>query len=694
MEASNVLENDRVRLEVSPQNGSITRLLDKQTGTDYINDQAQSRLFRFLLPKPDYLARRINAHDQKADSVEVENGVLKIRYRQLQIARQKYLFQVGIMEVPEPQLDIDVTVTFQLDGEHILGKLQVNNRSLEEITDVTFPWLGGLASTADQQRAKVVLPSLSQKTISSTGDVISAERAKRYPGLLATTWMNYEFEDKGVGIEVRSLPESQDALFSLNPGVFGGSDAYSGASGSPYIAWNSYPHIPGQSQWVSPEVIIHVHGSDWHTMASEHREWYRERFSPPRSGAFDHSIGFATYRLKRDDNTVNWTYDEIPKLAEEAKAAGIRHLVIAGWREREGPGNPCPFGEFADPRMGGGARLKALIERLHQQGVELAFAFHPTLINTAAKQYRERALRWTVKSRRQGNQLSPSFTYISQDYPYEDYAAHYWAQLDPASPATDYLLEEAKRLQSEYGFRNLFLQGVGLQSFLSYNQDDAAAPQEVYVRGYEQFLGGLRKIFPHGLLLMEGLNDLVNQYGSAGYTWSQTDDAEILALSVPWMPFSHDVEALNYDQANASFARKILINLIVDGGDGSVSRYGEFARHLKALQDLKAATVPYYADAEFRDGEGLKKLDADSGVIVSVFHNRSSQQVGIVAANLTKDKKTVSFELEAPLSQAKGKLFRPARQPEEFSLLPKASVDLGPFGVALVGIDRKAGAAG
>jgi len=683
---TNVLENEDVRLEVSPQNGSIIHLVDKRTGTDYINDQAQTRLFRFLLPQPpDNLARRAMSNDQKVDSVQVENGSLKIHFPKLRLASQRTLFQVGNVDVPVPEYDIEVTVSFRLDGPHVLATLEVQNRSLEEITDVTFPWLGGLALTSGTQRPKVVIPAVSQKVIPNTGGRLFSEFAKCYPSELAASWINYEFPDKGVGIQVRSSVETQDALLSLNPTASTSFLAY-GGSGNPYIAWNSYPHIGGQSRWVSPDAIIHVHGSDWHTIASEHREWYRQQSAPSTAGTLANTIGFATYRLKRDDNTVNWTYDEIPKLAEEAKAAGIRHLLITGWREREGPGNPYPFAEVADPRMGGGARLKTLIESLRVQGVELAFAFHPTLINTAAEQYESRFLRWPVKTRRQGHQMSPSFIFISQDYPYEYSGYHYGAQIDPASPATDYLLGEAKRLKEDYGFRNLFLRGVGLQSFLSYNLNNAVLPQETYKVGYERFLGGLRKLFPEGLLFTEGFNDLVNQYGNAGYTWRQSENPEVLAFSLPWTPFSNDVEALDYDEANASFARKILINLIVDGGDGTVGRYVDFARHLKALQALKEAAAPYYAQAEFRDHEGVKNIAADSGVVLSTFLNRSSQQMGVIAANLTKEKKAVSFELGAPPSTT-GRLFRMSGKQEDFPLSPKSNIGLGPFEVAIVGID-------
>ncbi len=681
-----VLENDAIRVEISSQNGSLTRILHKRTNTEFIDNQKRTKLFRLLIPKPDYLSRRINSWDQKPVSLEVSGGTLTMKFQNLQISRQNYVFQVGTVDTPEPQLAIEVTVTLRLQDEHILASIEVTNHSLEEITDVTFPWVDGLIRSADGNPLQVVLPSLSQRIFSNTTEFLLGERAKSYPALLATSWVNFGTASKGIGIEVQGPPETQDAFVSPSQnGLEANSPSAWAAPDFPYIAWNFYPHIAGTATWKSPQVVIHVHASDWHAIAREHREWYRQQNKPERVSSFDGTIGFATYRLKKDDNTVNWTYGELPKLAADAGLAGIRHVVIDGWREREGPGNESPFAEIADPHAGGAAQLKAASDKLAQEHVNLIFAFHPTIMNTATERYRNGGLRWTVKTRRGGNQLPPAYTFYTFDYPYQEYIAHYWAVVDPMSAATGLLLQDAERFKKDYGFRNLLLRGVGLQSFLSYNTEDSVPPQKVYQAGYGRFLGGLRKLYPDGLLLMEGFNDLVNPYGNGGYTWSQTADVEILAYSIPWTPFSNDVEALNYDQANASFARKTLVNLIVDGGDGTVARYPDFAKHLKGLGSLKEATVPYYAQAEFRDHEGLKKVDADAQVVVSTFSNLTSKQRGVVLANLSDQKKKASLEVEQ--GSGKGHLFRLAGQREEVDLATQVSVDLGPYEVVVLGID-------
>jgi hypothetical protein len=684
MDSATVLENDTLRVEVSPETGTITRIFDKHTNTEYIKEHPQAKLFQLLIPKPGDLTQQINSWEQKPISVLVADGAVTIKFQNLRAAQQAYLFQSGEVASPGSQLPITVAVTLRLQNEHILASIEVENKSLERITDVVFPWLEGLPRSSDGKPFKVILPSLAQKTLTATSDFLLGQRAKTYPALLATSWLDYENGSEGIGIEVQSPPETQEGLVSLSPNVSIGGDAQE-SPGGPYIGWDFYPHIGGQSTWKSSPVVIHVHAADWHKIAAEHREWYRQKYSPKQVNAFDQGVGFSTYRLKKDDNSIDWTYDDLLKLADIAAKAGIQNLVIEGWREREGPGNPSPFGEVADPHMGGGTRLKNVVEKLEQSHVNLIFAFHPAYINTAAEHYKDRNIRWAVRTRRQVEQMQPQFTFYTFDYPYQEEIAHFWGVVDPSLPVTDQLLRDAQRLKEEYGFRNLFLRGVGLQSYLSYNKEDVVAPQKVYELGYERFLGGLRKLYPDGMLLMEGFNDLVNPYGDGGYTWVQNTDCEILAYSIPWAPFSNDVDALDYDEVNASFARKILINLMVDGGDGTVEPYSMFAQHLKALRSLKEATAPYYAQAEFRDQDGLKKIDAESQVQVSAFENTAAKKRGIVLANLSEQKKKATLELDQS-SGMKGRLFRLGGQQEEVAL-PQLSVELAPYEVVIVGID-------
>jgi len=682
-----VVENTELRLEVSPQTGSIIHLLDKRNQTDYISDQKTVRLFEILIPDTTNYSRRIASWKQQAARVETKGDQIEIRYDDLQPEEEQYKFGAGVVHVPEPKLHIVAEITLQLQGEHINARMHIQNKSFQLLTGVAFPYIGGMPAKLGNESAKVILPSMSQRVFPSSFGELSGQRAIRYPGVLAASWLSYEFPSKGLGIEAKSGLDAQDAYFSMSPGPFQEGSAYRGRYEFPFIAWIQYPHIAGQTEWTSPELTIHVHNSDWHALAAEHREWFRGKNRPAPSEVWDTILGFATFCLKSDDNTIRWKYSDLPKLAADSEKAGFKKLVIEGWREQEGLRNPAPYGELADPRMGGGAALKQAVADLKKNGVELFFAYHSGLMNVRQDQYPPEHAFWAVKTRRGANQIPVDFSFETPDYPNGMHAYHYWMEIDPTSGATDYLLREARRIKQEYGFQNLFLKGIGQRAFLSYNRYQGVAPQDAYAAGYKKLLGGLREIYADGLLLNEGFNDLVNPYGDGAYTWDQTHDTAILSYSLPWSSFSNDVEALEYETAVRSFANKTLINLVVDAGQTTVADYTEFAQYLLDLQRLKAATRPYYADGEFRDHDGLKNVMNVPGTVVTVFTNRTTQKTGIVLANLTEQSKSTGFELQLPMNTTRARVFPQGSGIEEVDVAKPVSVQLAPHQIVVLAID-------
>jgi hypothetical protein len=680
-----VVENANLRLEVSPKTGSIIHLFDKRNQTEYIADQKLVRLFELTIPDTDNYARRIVSWNQQTASVETRGDQIEIRYNELQPDQEQYQFGAGVVHVPEPKLPIAMEITLQLQGDHISAHMHVENRSMLLITGVIFPFIGGIPPKSDSNSARFVVPSLGQRVYSSTKGELSGEKALRYPGVLASSWVNYEFASKGLGIEAKTGLDSQDAYFSMSPGPMQEGSGYRGRYEYPFMGWIEYPHIGGQSEWSSPELVIHVHNSDWHTIAAEHREWFRAKNKPEASKLWDETLGFATFRLKRDDNTIDWKYSDIPRLAADSEKAGFRRLVIEGWRSQEGTSNPSPYGEIADPRMGGAAGLKQVTADVNGKGVDLLFAFHSALMNVRQDHYPPQNAFWAIRTRRNATQIPVDYMFETVDYPLGIYGYHYWIEIDPTSPATNYLLGEAKRLKDEYGFKNLFLKGIGQRAFLSYNRYQGVSPQDVYAAGYNKYLGGLRQTYAGGILLNEGFNDLVNPFGNGAYTWDQTHDAAILPYSVPWTYLSDDVEALDYEAANTAFAHKALTNLIVDGGQSTVADYPVFAKYLYGLQQLKAATTPYYADAEFRDHDGLKNVTTIPGTIIAVFANEANQKTGIVLANLTDENKSAGFDLAVPTT-IKARVF-PQGEIGELDLAKPVNVSLAPHQILVLAID-------
>jgi len=91
----------------------------------------------------------------------------------------------------------------------------------------------------------------------------------------------------------------------------------------------------------------------------------------------------------------------------------------------------------------------------------------------------------------------------------------------------------------------------------------------------------------------------------------------------------------------------------------------------------------------FRDQEGLKKIDADSSVVISACTNDASKQRGIVLANLSKEKKKASLQLDLSSTTTRGHLLRLTGQNAEVALLPEVSIELAAREVAILGIDSE-----
>jgi hypothetical protein len=328
--------------------------------------------------------------------------------------------------------------------------------------------------------------------------------------------------------------------------------------------------------------------------------------------------------------------------------------------------------------------LPRVIDELKSDGADLLFTFHPTLINVTQGRLPPEIGLWGVKTRRQGNQLPVDFLFHTFDYPEALDTASYRVEIDPASAATDSLLRAARQLRTTYGFRNLLLKRVGQQAFLSYNRHHGVPPQRVYEVGFGRLLRELRAIYGDGLLVTEGYNDLVSPLADGAYTWDQSRHPEVLAYSLPWARFSNDVEALDYAAANSAFAYGQALNLVVDGGLGSVADYPELARHLRSLGALRTAAASYYVDAEFRDRDGLRTIRVDPDVVVTVHANASLAKTAVVVANRGERRSQATFRLDPVLAAATGRIL-PANRP--LDLKEPVAIDLAPYEVVLVAID-------
>lgn len=679
-----VLENDVLRVELDPRTGGFRSIYDKARGHEFVGAPDRSLLFRLMAPTEDVAGEHLDATGAKID---VSGVTARIAY-----------------DLGEAKVD----VTLQLEGPSIEVSLRVENTGSRNIEEILFPCLRGLAPVED---ASLIWPDLFCRKIDQifAGDDVpftpaglggdhhtwnewTQKRAARYPEHLASAWCDYGSEEGGIALEGRHTdfgimdffvhkivekdfaPDQDDPVRrTLDLAI-------------------SHPRRgkPGEVWRLSP-VRIRVHEGDWHTVADEHRQWLETWTTKPmRPAKFAEAVGWHFYFMKHQDGLEVNSYDDLPKMAEAALAAGCPYLLIFGWQVG-GHDNNYMYRYVANEAWGGAKTLKAMLDKLRAMGVEVMPFYNGTLANIELDEHKEFGHRWEAKTR-------AGHPYFAGDWARHNFDAatrnramlHH--EIAPCAEHRAYFLDTVRRMTQEYGFGNLQLDQIAEKMFVDYNEDHIeTTPDRVYVDGLGELLPAVRDLVrqanPEGVVISEGLNDFTGQWCDSSWDWTLClPFPEPILYTLPWLFASHEVDALEYGQVNQAFAYKLHLDMKIDGGDAPITKYPKFAAHVKTCAKLRRRVADYYVYGDFRDQEAIETAGPDH-TVVKVYHNRSAGKVGIVVAEVGGRTAEVSIQSQWPVA---GDVVKSDSNAGEQRTLPAGNplqVSLGPYEVTVLCLD-------
>jgi hypothetical protein len=356
-------------------------------------------------------------------------------------------------------------------------------------------------------------------------------------------------------------------------------------------------------------------------------------------------------------------------MAKSALAAGIPYIMLFGW-QKVGHDNYYPFGYFPNDDWGGLERLKNKLKEIKELGCQPIPFFNFTLLDTQTEEYQDFAHKWAVKSRTGGRYFGGDWSRCNFDVPFRIAA---WLAASSRSmlcvdlclyrDSIPWFIDTAKRIMIEYGFGNLQLDQIAHKFYCCYDpQHGHEKPQYAFPRGITTVLAEIRKTlrkhFPEAVIIGEGVNEFVGQYCDSHWTWSQLDYPEPLRFSIPWLTYSHEIDALEYGDVNKCFAYKIMLDLKIDGGERYISDYPKFSEHLRKLSLLKSRLDDVYVKAYFRDEEGIDYAPRNHEVIAKVYKNPKNGKVGIVIANMTMEKKQLELTVKLDVNGKKYELYQ------------------------------------
>jgi hypothetical protein len=651
-----ILENDLIRVQLDDRTGGIVSLTDKRTGHDWIGAPDRNLLFRLMVPQGD----RECEHVENVDASIQGNG-----------ARCVLTFSAQ---------NIDAEAVLELEGDAVLCRLRIRNNGTAPVEEVMFPYVRGLAPVAE---AEITWPHFHYRKIRDPfgngfgGDhhswnEMAQKLVGRYPFWLTTAWCEYGNADNGISIEGRHTDFSiMD--FHLHKVV---EKKLSPVRRSLDMATVHPRRVACGESYETSLVRIRLHRGDWHAVADDHRKWLETWVrKPDRPKEFAEAIGWHFYFMKHQDGLEINTYDDLPRMAESALSAGCRYLMVFGW-QTGGHDNNYMYRYIPNESWGGAESLKRALDECRRLGVEVIPFYNGTLANTELPEHKEFGYKWEAKTRTghpyyAGDWARNNFDAVSRN---RSMLHHEVCLCEDYYP---YFLATMKRIIQDYGFRNTQLDQIAEKLFVCYN------PEHGHSSPDRAFVDGLQVLLPR---VCEGINDFAGQWCDSAWTWRGLFDyPEPVLYSIPWLFASVEVDAMEYGDVNRAFAYKLHLDMKIDGGDGNVGDYPEFARFIKERAELRRRVAAYYVYGDFRDETHLT-LEKSAGVFVKVFHNGPDAKVGIVAAE-TRGQNATAVIKSAWKGKPSAAVVSSRGSTETLDTASPWSLSLEPFEVRVVCLD-------
>ncbi len=623
------LENGCIAVELDRATGGFSSLYDKRRDREYVLAPDRALLFRLMVPDGERACVHIDAAQPE---IAICGATATLTYCLSGVA---------------------ATVTLTLEDDAILANLSLTNTGAANIEEVMFPMIRGVGPIPGGQ---LIAPNFWKRRYDDVfGKDLGGDHRtwndwtqkfhSRYPAYMASAWLDYGAPDRGLAVEGRHTDFSMMDFF-VHKILEKDRDPVRRTLDIAIV----HPRRikPGES-YVSSSLQIVLHEGDWHAVADRHRTWLDTWIGKPdRPARFAESIGWHFFFMKHQDGLECHTYADLPKLARAALDAGCPYLLLFGW-QTGGHDNNYFYRYIPNDEWGGVEALRRAVKECRAMGVEILPFFNGTLANTEMPEHKQFGHRWEAKTRTGHPYYAGDWARHNFDAPSRNRAMLH-SEIAFCAEQRKYFLESVKRIVQDYGFGNTQLDQMAEKMLVDYCEDHVTTtPDRVYVDGVEELLPGVRRLVreanPDGVMISEALNEFTGQWCDSSWDWTTLlPFPEPILYTLPWLMASHEIDALEYGEANQAFAYKMHLDMKIDGGDAPITKYPAFAQHVKALADLRRRVADYYVYADFRDQEKIRVQGPDT-VLVKTYHNKAARKAGIVVVETAGKQSLVTLDI-------------------------------------------------
>lgn len=576
----------------------------------------------------------------------------------------------------EEELLAKISYSVLIADSSLKFNLELNNTFGGMITEVCFPVLPGVVLGDDYSDDTLVFPSNGGAKYEGFVDRISlpvkhshwrwqeyrynyvlegiypparlsAQGLKgvsgRYPGELCMSWMDLYDGDGGVYFGVHNEDVSHSCFL----------DAAGYGSEMPGVILGAAtkPRVKQNEKYSTPDCVVALHRGDWHEGAKIYKAFRApllsgtERTLP--SWAKTSAGLFAHYDFKYQHGGVVHTYKDIPRLADEALAAGFNHILLSGWH-LGGFDNGFPM-YVPDPELGTEKELIDGVARAKKKGVHVTVYVNARLHNVKynSDSIKEKVIVYDEEGHEKHSQFG------NKDIEFADMCPN-------SDQWINEVFEFSRRITRVYGIEGIYFDVLSCGGGYCFNPAHSHGEIDTITPGVLKMLKGVRadfeQAFDDTLMIMgEHVSDQAG--GSMSFQLNQlwltyvSAYPEMYRYTFP----EHGLVDMIYPNKNQVFrapliskaSQLFMARLFTNGSyfwvydlvdDSTFTRDQEGFVILKDLIKLKKIQLSRAADYLFRDTDGIAACS--SCVMARTFENAAEARL-IAAFRLSEGEATL-----------------------------------------------------
>lgn len=401
-----------------PVTGGIEALGNDHLDLELVGRVAAAEAWRLLIPLPGQRGNYVRSREQRLrTAAHDENG------RRLRLTWGPLASDIG-------ELEIDVTLDVAIsEDDELTFRLEIDNRSPYPVEEVLSPCIGGVARPTDPDRWRLVAPRVISggMEVALFDEVPASYHGPRRPNLLfpypggwthplalGMPWVsighpdgrsvylgnhddNVAFSAFWVEFDAQLRFDTRSTAALSSSAQQRWPEPQSDPDASATLGWVDFPFLAPGERYQGPPIVIRFHADGWRGSAARFRRAHGARLGEsrrPHSWASD-TDAWLTVVMMFNDGKIAVRASGLSGLAEEAAAAGISAILLAGWSIGGLDGGMPDY--HVDPRLGSEDDFRQALEACRERGVRVMLMAQIGQVVAGTEWFRAEGYRYVVR---------------------------------------------------------------------------------------------------------------------------------------------------------------------------------------------------------------------------------------------------------------------------------------------------------